>query len=80
MTDWYRTGSLQEVGIRFAHRFPDRPVPVKSTIWKNVRKKGTSLNLKFLVQSQIVNLSLKCSYSLTVMTEPTFLDADEKRR
>ena len=76
MTEWYRTGSLQEVGNRFAHQFPGRPVPVKSTIWKNVRKyqrEGTSLNLTILVQSQMVNLSLKCPSSLNNKTEPTFL-------
>ena len=42
------TGSLQEVANRFGERFPEHPVPVKSTIWKNVRKyqrEGTSLNL-----------------------------------
>ncbi len=38
MTEWYRTGGLEEVGNRFAHRFTARPVPVKSNIWKNVRK------------------------------------------
>ncbi len=38
VTDWYRTGSLQKLGNRFAHQFPGRPGPVKSTIWKNVHK------------------------------------------
>ncbi len=55
MTEWYRTGGLQEVGNRFDHRFPGRSVPVKSTIWKKVRqyqREGTSLNLNMLVQSQ----------------------------
>ncbi len=82
MTEWYRTGSLQVVGNRFAHRFPSRLVPVKSLIWKNVRKyqEGTSLNLDILVQSQIVNLSLKCSCLLTDITEPTFLGTVGKRR
>ena len=48
VTEWIRTGTLQEVANRFGERFPERPVPVKSTIWKNVRKyqrEGTSLNL-----------------------------------
>ncbi len=36
MSEWYRTGSLQRVGNRFAHQFPGPPVPVKSTIWKKV--------------------------------------------
>ena len=48
VSEWIRTGSLQEVANRFGERFPERPVPVKSTIWKNVRKhqrEGTSLNL-----------------------------------
>ncbi len=56
MTEWNRTGSLQEVGNRF--RFPGHSVPVKSAaIWKNVRKyqrEGTNLNLNILVQSQII--------------------------
>ncbi len=83
VTEWYRIGSLQEVKDRFVHRFPDLPVPVKSTIYKNVRKydrEGTSLNVNILVLSQIVNLSLKCSCSLTDMTEPTFLGTVGKRR
>ena len=60
-----------------------RSVPVKSTIWKNVgkyQKEGTSLNLNILVQSQIVNLSLKCSCLLIDMTEPTFLGTVGKKR
>ena len=60
MTEWYRTGSLQKVENMFVQRFPGRPVPVKSIIWKKVRKyqrEGTTLYLNILVQSQIVNLS-----------------------
>ena len=48
VTEWMRTGSLQQVADEFAERFPDRAVPAKSTIWKNIRKyrrEGTSLNL-----------------------------------
>ncbi len=75
MTDWYRTGSLQEVG-NTAHRFPGRPVPVKSTrplfgkISINTMREGNTLNLNITVQSQIVNLFLKCLFSFTDITEP----------
>ena len=47
MTEWTHSGSLQQVAQAFRRRFPDRNVPAKSTIWKNVRKyqaEGTSLN------------------------------------
>ncbi len=42
------------------------------------QKEGTTLkfNLNILVQTQIVNLFLKCSFSLTMLTDltdPTFL-------
>ncbi len=46
----------------YAHRFPGRPVPAKSE-----EGEGTNLYLNILVQSQIVNLSLNCSCSLTGM-------------
>ena len=31
VTEWIRTGCLQEVADRFGERFPERPVPAKST-------------------------------------------------
>ena len=48
VNEWIRTGSLQQVAAAFRLQYPDRDVPAKSTIWKNVRKyqdEGTSLNL-----------------------------------
>ena len=48
VTEWLRTGSLQQVSEAFGQRFPDRAIPAKSTLWKNIRKyqrEGTSLNL-----------------------------------
>ena len=48
VTEWTHSGSLQQVAQAFRRRFPDRNVPAKSTIWKNVSKyqaEGTSLNL-----------------------------------
>lgn len=42
-----RTGSLIQIRNAFGEQFPDRPLPAKSTIWKNVVKyqqHGTSLN------------------------------------
>ncbi|CAH1800266.1 unnamed protein product [Owenia fusiformis] len=46
--EWLRSGSLQQVADQFRVRFPDRNVPGKSTIWKNIKKyqrEGTSPNL-----------------------------------
>ena len=48
VTEWSRSGSLQQVAAAFHERFPDRNVPAKSTLWRNIRKyqqEGTSLNL-----------------------------------
>ncbi|CAH1799690.1 unnamed protein product [Owenia fusiformis] len=48
VSKWLRSGSLQQVADQFRERFPDRNVPAKSTILKNIKKyqrEGTSLNV-----------------------------------
>ena len=45
---YFETKSLREVQRRFQERFPNRNVPSKSSIWRNITKyqrHGTSLNL-----------------------------------
>ena len=48
VTAWFESKSLSQVAQDFSEKFPERNVPNKTTIWKNVRKyreEGTSLNL-----------------------------------